>query len=465
MFVDEATWQFIDEHLQEDVRQLALQKNKYKDIDFDFALQQIQGRQKTRDKLPFLASIPRFVFPPSLALEQCSSEMTAKYKCFIINDILCRDTACRVSIENDTNKSSQNMACRVSTENDTDKSSQNMACRVSTENDTNKSSQNTACRVSTGNHRIMADLTGGFGIDTLFFSNLFETCHYVEPQRQLCDILSHNLKLLQSETVQIHQTTMEDFIQDMEPVDFLYLDPSRRNVQGSRVVSLEDCTPNMVQYKDVLLQKAKKVMLKLSPMLDIKRALAQLPETNEIYVLAVNGECKELLLLLDVGVQKLLQYHAVNLWLDGNSMMEVCFDFTDEEEQNAIPKFDSQVGQYLYEPNAAILKAGAFKSLATHFGLNKLHPHTHLYTSDSLIKEFPGRIFRVQNIYSYKDAKTALKTIRKANVTVRNFPQSADELKKSLKLGDGGEVYIFGTTLDNGQKVIISCFKENVKSS
>ena len=179
----------------------------------------------------------------------------------------------------------------------------------------------------------------------------------------------------------------------------------------------------------------------------------------------MNGECKELLLLLDVGAQEPLQYHAVNLWLDGNSMKEVCFDFTEEEEQNAIPKFDSQVGKYLYEPNAAILKAGAFKSLATHFGLNKLHPHTHLYTSDSLIKEFPGRIFRVQNIYSYKDAKTALKTIRKANVTVRNFPQSADELKKSLKLGDGGDVYIFGTTLDNGQKVIISCFKENVKSS
>lgn len=431
MFVDEATWQFIDEHLQEDVRQLALQKNKYKDIDFDFALRQIQGRQKTRDKLPLLASIPRFVFPPSLALEQCSSEITAKYKRIIINDILCRDTACRVSIENDPDKSSRD----------------------------------TACRVSTGNHRIMADLTGGFGIDTLFLSNLFETCHYVEPQRQLCDILSHNLKLLQFEHVQIHQTTMEDFIQDMEPVDFLYLDPSRRNAQGSRVVSLEDCTPNIVQYKDILLQKARKVMLKLSPMLDIKRALAQLPETKEIYVLALNGECKELLLLLDVGVQKPLQYHAVNIWLEGNSMKELCFDFTDEEEQNAIPKFDSQVGQYLYEPNAAILKAGAFKSLATHFGLNKLHPHTHLYTSDSLIKEFPGRIFRVQNIYSYKDAKTALKTIQKANVAVRNFPQTADELKKSLKLADGGAVYVFGTTLDNGQKVIISCFKEKVKLS
>lgn len=432
MFVDEATWQFIDEHLQEDVRQLALQKNKYKDIDFDFALRQIQGRKKTRDKLPLLASIPRFVFPPSLALEQCSSEITAKYKRIIINDILC---------------------------------SGDTACRVSTENDPDKSSWNTACRVSTGNHRIMADLTGGFGIDTLFLSNLFETCHYVEPQRQLCDILSHNLKLLQFEHVQIHQTTMEDFIQDMEPVDFLYLDPSRRNAQGSRVVSLEDCTPNIVQYKDILLQKTRKVMLKLSPMLDIKRALARLPETKEIYVLALNGECKELLLLLDVGVQKPLQYHAVNIWLEGNSMKELCFDFTDEEEQNAIPKFDSQVGQYLYEPNAAILKAGAFKSLATHFGLNKLHPHTHLYTSDSLIKEFPGRIFRVQNIYSYKDAKTALKTIQKANVAVRNFPQTADELKKSLKLADGGAVYVFGTTLDNGQKVIISCFKEKVKLS
>lgn len=431
MFVDDATWQFIDEHLQEDVRQLALQKNKYKDLDFDFALQQIQGRQKTRDKLPFLASIPRFVFPPSLALEQCSSEMTAKYKRIIINDILCRDTACRVSTENDTNKSSQNMACRV----------------------------------STGNHCIMADLTGGFGIDTFFLSNLFETCHYVEPQQQLCDILSHNLKLFQSEHVQIHQSTMEDFIQDMEPVDFLYLDPSRRNVQGSRVVSLEDCTPNIVQYKDVLLQKAKKVMLKLSPMLDIKRALAQLPETKDVYVLAVNGECKELLLLLDAGVQAPIQYHAVNLLPDGNDMKEVRFDFTDVEEQNAIPKFDSQVEQYLYEPNAAILKAGAFKTLATHFGLNKLHPHTHLYTSDTLIKDFPGRIFRVQEVFSYKDAKTALKALRKANVAVRNFPQTADELKKSLKLGDGGEVYIFGTTLDNGQKVIISCFKENVKSS
>ena len=430
MFVDDATWQFIDEHLQEDVRQLALQKNKYKDIDFEFALWQIQGRQKTRDKLPFLASIPRFVCPPSLALEQCSSEITAKYKRIIINDILCRDTA----------------------------------CRVSTENDPDKSSQNTACRVSTGNHRIMADLTGGFGIDTLFFSKLFETCHYVEPQQQLCDIMAYNRKLLQLDHIQIHQSTMEDFIQEMEPVDLLYLDPSRRDTHGKKVSGIEDCTPNMVQHKDILLQKSRKLLLKLSPMLDIKRALAQLPGTKDVYVLAVGGECKELLMLMDAGTQTSLRYHAVNLWPDGNVMKEVCFDFTDEEEQNAIPKFDSQIRKYLYEPNAAILKAGAFKLLATHFGLNKLHLHSHLYTSDDLIHDFPGRIFRVQDVFSYKEAKTALKALRKANVAVRNFPQSADELKKSLKLVDGGEVYLFGTTLDNGQKVIISCFKENVKS-
>ena len=431
MTADEATWRFVDEHLKDDVRQLALKKSKYNDIDFEFALRQIQGRQKTRDKLPFLASIPRFVFPPSLALEQCSSEITAKYKRFIINDIFCRDA----------------MHC-VSTGNDTELCCRDVPWRVSTENE----------------GKSFADLTGGFGIDTLFLSPLFETCHYVEPQQQLCDIMAYNSKLLRLEHIQIHQTTMENFIQDMQEVDVIYADPSRRDAHGSRVVGLEDCTPNILMYKDLLLKKGGRVLLKLSPMLDIKRSLAQMPETKEIYVLAVNGECKELLFLLDASAPVTLNYHAVNLWLDGNVMKEVRFDFTDEEEQNAIPEFDSQVGQYLYEPNAAILKAGAFKCLATHFGLNKLHPHTHLYTSDTLLKDFPGRIFRVQDILSYKEAKTALKALRKANVAVRNFPQSADELKKSLKLADGGEVYLFGTTLDNGQKVIISCFKENVKS-
>ena len=440
MFGNEATWQFIDEHLQDDVRQLALQKNKYQDIDFDFALRQIQGRQKTRDKLPFLASIPRFVFPPTLALEQCSSEITAKYKRFIITDMLCRDA----------------WPC-VSTGNEKDSVVGDGACTVSTNSVWMDGMP--PVRVGTA----MADLTGGFGIDTIFLSNLFETCHYVEPQQQLCDILSYNLKLLQKHNVMVYQDTMEHFVEKMESVDLVYLDPSRRDVLGKKVAGIEDCTPNVLQYKELLLQKGRCVMLKLSPMLDIKHALAQLPETKEIHVLAVNGECKELLFVMETSAQLPVRYHTLNFLSNGDSQKEIRFDFAEEEEQTALPEFVSQLGQYLYEPNAAVLKAGAFKSVAVRFGLCKLHPHSHLYTSNVLIHDFPGRIFQVQDVYSIKEAKTALKIIRKANLTVRNFPLSADELKKSLKLSDGGDVYLFGTTLHNGQKVIISCVKENLK--
>jgi 16S rRNA G966 N2-methylase RsmD len=440
MFGNEATWQFIDEHLQDDVRQLALQKNKYKDIDFEFALQQIQGRQKTRDKLPFLASIPRFVFPPTLALEQCSSEITAKYKRFVIIDLLGGDARPCVSTGNGSDSVFGDGACSVST---------------------NSIWADWVIPVHVG--ASMSDLTGGFGIDTIFLSNLFEACHYVEPQQQLCDILSHNLKLLQKHNVMVHQDTMEHFIESMDSVDLVYLDPSRRDMLGKKVAGIEDCTPNVLQYKELLLQKGKSMMLKLSPMLDIKRALAQLPETKEIYVLAVNGECKELLFVMDNYAQNTVKFHTVNFHANVDGMKESHFDFTEEEEQIALPEFVSKLGQYLYEPNAAVLKAGAFKSVAVRYGLCKLHPHSHLYTSDILINDFPGRIFQVQDVYSYKEAKAALQTIRKANLTVRNFPLSADELKKSLKLSDGGEVYLFGTTLHNGQKVIISCIKENVK--
>lgn len=405
MTVSEATWQFVDGHLKDDVRQLALKKSKYKDIDFEFALQQIQGRQKTRDKLPFLGSIPRFVFPPSLALEQCSSEVTAKYKRLIINDIFCGDAR--------------------------------------------------SC-VSMGNHRSFADLTGGFGIDTLFLSDSFETCHYVEPQQQLCDILSHNLELLRKNNVRVHQDTMEHFVEEMDAVDLIYLDPSRRNTFGQKMVGIEECTPNVVLYKDVLLKKSKRVLLKLSPMLDIKRSLAQLPDTSEVFVLAVNGECKELLFLLEKNDGAPVRYHAVNFM----HQQTVSFGFVADEEENALPEFAAKAETYLYEPNAAILKAGAFKCIANRFNVNKLHPHSHLYTSDVLIQDFPGRVFQVQETLPYNEARKTWKNLRKANVTVRNFPLTADQLKTNLKLADGGEVYIFATTLGNGQRVLIACRKE-----
>ena len=396
MMVDEATWTFIDEHLKDDVRQLALKKSKYNGIDFEFALQQIQGRQKTRDKLPTLCAIPRFVFPPSLALEQCSSEVTAKYKVSVLKG---RDAMHYVST--------------------------------------------------------MADLTGGFGVDTLFLSALFETCHYVEPQLGLCDIMAYNCKLLQHDYVQIHQTTMEDFIQKMEAVDVIYADPSRRNVQGTRVVGLEDCSPNILQYKDLLLKKSRLVMLKLSPMLDIKRALAQLPETKEVHVVAVDGECKELLFLLDNTRTADVRFVAVNLKKEGCEELS----FMAQEEATALPVYAKEMRKYLYEPNAAVLKAGAFKSIAVRYGLEKLHPHTHLYTADILLDTFPGRCFELERVLPVKEAMQLKDEIRKANVSIRNFPLSADELKKKLKLADGGEVYIFGTTVGKESKAILLCKK------
>lgn len=417
----EATWQFIDAHIDEDVNKLALQKSKFKDIDFEFAIRQIHGRQKTREKLPFLGNVPRFVFPPSLALEQCSSEMTAKYKQFIINSISRGDTAC------------------LSPAGHID----DISCG------------DTACRVSTGNHRIMADLTGGFGIDTLFLSNLFETCHYVEPQRQLCDIMVYNSHLLHLDHIQVHQTVMEDFLQEMERVDVAYADPSRRDTHGSRVVGLEDCSPNVLLYKDVLLRECGLLMLKLSPMLDVKRALAQLPETIEVHVVAVDGECKELLFLLGKDRSEEVRFVAVNL---KNDQYEQFF-FTMREEAGALPTYAKDVKNFLYEPNAAILKAGAFKSLAVRYGLVKLHPHTHLYTSDTKLENFPGRCFQVVKVLSVKDALQLKNDIPKANVSVRNFPLGADELRKKLKLADGGEVYLYGTTIEDDRKVVIFCRK------
>ena len=396
---DEATWQFIDAHVDADVNKLALQKSKFKDIDFEFAIQQIHGRQKTRDKLPYLGNVPCFVFPPSLALEQCSSEITAQYKRDVINDIFCLDARPCVST--------------------------------------------------------VADLTGGFGIDTLSFAQSFQICHYVEPQQSLCDIMAFNSKLLHLDHIQIHQSIMEDFIQKMDGLDVIYADPSRRDTHGSRVVGLEDCSPNILLYKDLLLRKSCLLMLKLSPMLDIKRALAQLPETCEVHVVAVDGECKELLFLLSKNKTEDVKFVTANL---KNDQCEQ-FCFTAREEAEALPRYAKEVKKYLYEPNAAILKAGAFKSLAVRYGLEKLHPHTHLYTSDTQLETFPGRCFQVVKVLSVKDALQLKNEMSKANVSVRNFPLSADELRKKLKLADGGEVYLFGTTIEKDRKVVMLCQK------
>lgn len=392
MEINEATWHYIRTHVNDNVRDLALRGCKVTSVDFKFALQQIEGRQKSKDKLPDFYQNEQVLYPPTVSMEQCSSTHTANYK----------------------------------------------ASLVAGEN--------------------FADLTGGFGIDTFALSRRFKHGYHIEPNNALSELVQHNASVLNISNLEFIQDTMEESLSQIPNVDCLYIDPSRRDSHGNRVVCLEDCTPNIIEWKSTLLGKCKKLMIKLSPMIDIKRSLLQLPETSDIYTIAVNGECKEVLLILEAGKDPTDRcIHTINILKDGYQI----FETTASEEVDAMPTLTNTLGRYLYEPNAAVLKAGTFKSIATRFGLEKLHPHTHLYTSDILAKDFPGRIFNVDDSYSFnkKEIKKALGDIKKANVAVRNFPLTAEELKALLKIKDGGEVFLFGATLTDGKLTVIQATK------
>lgn len=392
MEINEATWHFIRSHANDNVRDLALRGCKDVSVDFKFALQQIEGRQKSKDKLPDFYQNENILYPPTVSMEQCSSTPTAQYKASLV--------------EGET----------------------------------------------------FADLTGGFGIDTFALSRRFKHGYHIEPNSALSELVQHNASVLNISNLEFIQDTMEESLSQIPNVDCLYIDPSRRDSHGNRVVCLEDCTPNIIEWKSTLLGKCKKLMIKLSPMIDIKRSLLQLPETSDIYTIAVNGECKEVLLILEAGKDPTDRcIHTINILKDGYQI----FETTASEEVDAMPTLTNTLGRYLYEPNAAVLKAGTFKSIATRFGLEKLHPHTHLYTSDILAKDFPGRIFNVDDSYSFnkKEIKKALGDIKKANVAVRNFPLTAEELKALMKIKDGGEVFLFGATLTDGKLTVIQATK------
>lgn len=304
----------------------------------------------------------------------------------------------------------------------------------------------------------LADLSGGFGVDTFAFARHFRHCTYIEPQPRLCDIVRHNATVFGLDNIEIRQGTMEEQLGNIGQVDWLYVDPSRRDSHGRRVVTLEACTPDLTQCLPLLHAHARKgVLAKLSPLIDLGGTLRQLPETAEIHVVAVNGECKEVLFLLrfEGKTHNTPKIQAVN-FVQGQPR---AFDFTLEEEAAAKPVLATNPGTCLYEPNAAILKAGAFKCLATRFGIQKLHTHSHLYTSDTLLPDFPGRTFSIMEQIPFgKRAATAVAAITdRANVAVRNFPLTAEELKAKLKLKDGGDVYLFGTTLSGGDKTLLLC--------
>lgn len=303
-----------------------------------------------------------------------------------------------------------------------------------------------------------ADLTGGFGVDCAAMAARYKKAIYVERQEDLCRLASHNFSVLGLHAVEVVQAEAEEYLSAMQAVDFIYLDPARRNKKGEKTVFLSDCSPDVSVLKDQLLQKAATVLIKLSPMLDISLALRSLPETREVHVVSVENECKELLFLLDKETREDVTIHAVNL-SDKKEMAP--FVFQRKEEQSLQIAYTGELGAYLYEPNTSLLKAGAYKMPAQAYSLEKLHPDSHLYTSKEVVPSFPGRIFRIDNAFSLnkKDRKKHLSGLSQANITVRNFPLSVEAIRKQTGLKPGGDVYLFATTLGGGERIIIETRK------
>ena len=353
------------------IEALALQRAKYKhltDDEWRWFLQQVEGRERTADKLPTFAAIEDWWYPVRLSCEQCSSELAARYKASLVER------------------------------------------------------QKTA---SLKEESRFVDLTGGYGVDTYFLSDRFAHTDYVEQNAELCRIATHNFA---DKPVSIHNSTAEDFLASAGQYDLIFLDPARRDSHGGKVFRLQDCTPNVVELLPTLLSHGKRIMIKLSPMLDLTQAVKELSAvTWDIYVVAIKNEVKEVLLLSgDSG-----QITAIDL-----EKKDQAFVFTRKEEQKCSLEIgDWKLENYLYEPNAAILKAGAYKLIAERFGLHKLDVNTHLYCSEKLVSNFPGRIWRIKG----EGAKG-----ERANVLCRNYPLTPEQLKKKLHLRDGGTAYVIG---------------------
>ncbi len=307
--------------------------------------------------------------------------------------------------------------------------------------------------------QVLADLTGGMGVDTAAFARTMNHVAYVERMPSLAGLTAHNLPLLGSHNVSVNVGDGLDWIANQtDPIDWLYLDPARRDSRGGRVVSLADCEPDVLTYLPMLLAKATNLLLKTSPLLDIEGTLRLLPTTRAVHVVAVQGEVKETLFVLGQHQQPTadVQMTAVNLRDNGDSQS---FSFRRGDEATApVTLADPQT--YLYEPNAALLKAGAFRLAGDRFKLAKLAPHSHLYTSDELVADFPGRVFQVDAVCR-AERKSVIRQVPdgQANLTVRNFPQPVDVLRKQLGLRDGGDVYAFASTLQNGDKRLIVTHK------
>ena len=467
------TAEFIQEYREKDTRQLALQSARFPDVDMPYALDQIKGWQTARRKLPTWAACDGIVYPPHLSMEQCSSEPTAQYKLNLAMAWSCRIESSELRVDN----SSEQPATLNS--------------QLSTLN----------CHASR-----MTDLTGGFGVDFSFTSCAFASATYVERNAQLCHMVEHNLPLLGIDNAKVVCADAVDYLSTLDMQTMIFLDPARRDQHGAKTVMLADCTPDVVQLLPQLLKKSRFTMLKLSPMLDWHKAVEDLQGTvREVHIVSVGGECKELLLVLSEEMESELKVFCADLEAGGGSgeaglsggssrsSGSSCSSLSSEPSFPRTPsspsapshpstpslsaslfvyapdasspapnsKLKTQNSKFLHEPNASIMKAGCFDELAAAYGVSPVSRNSHLFLSAEPVDGFPGRSFSIERVTTLnkRELRQVLAGIEKANIATRNFPLSVAELRKRLKLKDGGDVYIFATTTAEDEHLLLISHK------
>lgn len=432
--MNQATQDFIRQHQDDDVRQLAFLGSKYPEVDMPFALDQIRGRKMARVKLPRWASLEGIIYPPHISMEQCSSESTALYKAELAARLL------------------------------------------------GLPASSSGTEMKAENEIEFVDLTGGFGVDFSYIAaRLGVKSMYVERQAHLCEAAKENFGRLGLKNAIVKNGDGIEVLYSFHPkkkdaasaddslgitydqprsllktnlgLKIIFIDPARRDDAGNKVVSLKDCTPDVTVLQEEMLSKADYVIIKLSPMLDWHRAISELNHVREVHIISVNNECKELLLVLSArNMGENLRIYCIN---DAQSF--VCDELDMESSQVKIAPSTLEEMQYLYEPNASLMKAGCFGVLSGRYDARMLSKNSHLFVSQAPIEAFPGRSFRIIAVSSFnkKELKRHLSGITKANIATRNFPLSVAELRKRLKLKDGGETYIFATTLSDESHVLV----------
>lgn len=430
--MNQATIDFIRQHQDEDVRQLAFLGSKNSDVDMPFALDQIRGRQMARVKLPRWANIDGIIYPPHISMEQCSSEVTAMYKAELAARLL------------------NSEICEFATKG-------TVVPKFTKNDDTLGKQENVS----------FLDMTGGFGVDFSYIAaQLGVNSMYVERQAHLCEAAKENFERLGLKNAIVKNgdgvevlhgfstCDADSQISKEMPLRLIFIDPARRDDAGNKVVSLQDCTPDVTLLQDEMLEKSDFVIIKLSPMLDWHRAVSELKCVREVHIVSTGNECKELLLVLSAQSKETsLEVYCVN------DNQVVHYDIEDTSAANVAGDVSSM--EYLYEPNASLMKAGSFGVLSSRYGMKMLAQNSHLFVCDKLVKNFPGRSFRIKAVSSFnkKELKRQLSGITKANIATRNFPLSVAELRKRLKLKDGGDTYIFASTLSDESHVLLICGK------